>query len=230
MKITAIKPNPRDAAQGFARLEDGVEAWSPDYKLLEELVGKEIPEGWVLKDNKAGTGKVLLPPKPKGGGRWRDTREGAEFDQAGYQRHQEYEQERMDRRTALMQARELLSGTPDGTPAEIVVWAEFFYDFLREPLKRGAVKEVPSSQPGGASATATQAAPRTSDELKAVPPLSPSPSDTAAGGKPVPPRRQCEHEVTKVVTQERGGQITVCANCGVVLETAAKEVTLDPKP
>lgn len=129
MKVIAVKPNPKDPKQAFVKLEDGTEAWTPDIGLVKPLVDKEVPQGWAFRDNKAGTGKVLLPPQAKGGPRWRDSKEAALFDQAGYERHQFYEQERTDRRTSVMQARRRPDGGPDLDDADEI------YGWLRRSLE-----------------------------------------------------------------------------------------------
>ena len=75
---------------------DGTEV--PGYDLPPGLViGKELPDGWAVADSKAGK-KYIKAPRPGGGGKafsvaHRNSKEG-----------QAYEQERMDRRTAAMQA------------------------------------------------------------------------------------------------------------------------------
>lgn len=66
----------------------------------KDLAGKPIPEGWEVKQSKAGKDYLAPPRASRGGGSggggfaaYRNTKEG-----------QHYEQERMDRRTAAMQA------------------------------------------------------------------------------------------------------------------------------
>jgi hypothetical protein len=112
--------------------DDGSEA--PGYDLpagLEE--GKPLPEGWELATAKSGK-KYIKPPK-KGGGfgggggfaAHRNTKEG-----------QEYEQERMDRRTALMQATALVSILPKDN--ELGTWGSVageMYAWLRQTAGGG---------------------------------------------------------------------------------------------
>jgi hypothetical protein len=103
-----------------------VPCYSPLGKDLKE--DTPLPEGWEVKTSKAGK-LYLAAPKPlnSGGFRgspaqaaWRNTEAGAK-----------YEQERMDRRTALMQAI-ALHGSPatDHSPA-ILNDADEFYAWLR---------------------------------------------------------------------------------------------------
>ncbi len=84
-----------------------------------------LPEGWEVKISKAGN-PYLAPPRKAGGGQgrrggfdaaWRNTEAGFKF-----------EQERMDRRTALMQSVAIGSGIT----TEL---AEKFYRWLRAPLE-----------------------------------------------------------------------------------------------
>jgi hypothetical protein len=95
-----------------------VPCYSPLGKDLKE--DTPLPEGWEVKTSKAGK-PYLAAPRVSGGGRsvgaapaaWRNTEAGAK-----------YEQERMDRRTALMQAVAIGSGIT----TEL---AEKFYQWLR---------------------------------------------------------------------------------------------------
>jgi len=96
-------------------LEDGTRVWTPEKDKADPLVGKPIPSDWTMKEGQYGP--QAFPPRPKGGGggapaAYRNTKEG-HF----------YEQERMDRRTAAMQA------TVDGEFHPGV--ADLIYDWLR---------------------------------------------------------------------------------------------------
>ena len=87
-------------------LEDGsAPVWTPDKELARTLLGKPIPEDWTRREGPYGP--QALPPRPKGAGgmvAWRNTKEGFEAEAAGRRRWQEIEEEKKDRRTALMQA------------------------------------------------------------------------------------------------------------------------------
>jgi hypothetical protein len=84
-----------------------------------------VPDGWEVKTSKAGKLYLAAPKAAISGGfrssgapaAWRNTEPGAK-----------YEQERMDRRTALMQAVAIGSGIT----TEL---ADKFYDWLRKPLE-----------------------------------------------------------------------------------------------
>jgi hypothetical protein len=100
-----------------------VPCYSPLGKDLKE--DAPLPEGWEVKTSKAGKPYLAAPRQSSGGGgslrsgastAWRNTEAGAK-----------YEQERMDRRTALMQAVAIGSGIT----TEL---AEKFYQWLRESV------------------------------------------------------------------------------------------------
>jgi hypothetical protein len=99
-----------------------VPCYSPLGKDLKE--DAPLPEGWEVKTSKAGkpylaAPRASRPPSPglgPFGASWRNTEAGAK-----------YEQERMDRRTALMQAVAIGSGIT----TEL---AEKFYQWLRESV------------------------------------------------------------------------------------------------
>jgi hypothetical protein len=156
VKVLAFKPNPRKPDQGFVRLTemidvqtvDGhkeqvegeiIEAWTPEVAKVAELVGKELPDGWTLRDGPKG--KQLLPPKARGEGpraAWANTEEG-----------QKYVQERMDRRTALMTAGEQW-GQDHGAmgTGNVLSWAEDFYGWLRESVSGGPPPKASTSAAG----------------------------------------------------------------------------------
>jgi len=100
-----------------------------------------LPDGWEVKASKAG--KLYLAPPRVGGSTssrggisaaWRNTEAGAK-----------YEQERMDRRTALMQAVALDSGI-------VTELAEKFYRWLRQSVSApGASGLIGSGSPGSPS-------------------------------------------------------------------------------
>ena len=115
--------------------------WTPDFELAQTLVGKPIPADWVRKDGEYGP--QAFPPKKGGSGgapAWRNTKEGFLAEQEGRQRWQQIEEERKDRRTALMTAVEWLGnadmfGTTAGNP--ITDMANHFYQWLRSSPAAG---------------------------------------------------------------------------------------------
>lgn len=108
----------------------GEAAWSPDYATAVKLIGKPLPSDWRLE--KGDYGPKALPPKKGGSGgapAWRNTKEGFLAEQEGRQRWQQVEEDRRDRRTALMQAAPLLV---EHGAERVVATAEFFYDWLKD--------------------------------------------------------------------------------------------------
>jgi hypothetical protein len=111
-----------------------VPCYSPLGKDLKE--DAPLPEGWEVKTSKAGK-PYLAAPRVSGGGRsvgaapaaWRNTEAGAK-----------YEQERMDRRTALMQATVLAHAVGTDAPSPslgIAAYADAFYAWLRQSVDGG---------------------------------------------------------------------------------------------
>jgi hypothetical protein len=113
-----------------------VNCYDPRGKDLKE--DTPLPEGWEVKTSKAGKPYLAAPRNSApGGGRsnplqtaWRNTEAGAK-----------YEQERMDRRTALMQAvtAHPSEETPDAPVynPEILGTADMFYAWLRQTVDGG---------------------------------------------------------------------------------------------
>ncbi len=104
--VVAVKQNPKKPENAFITLDDGTDAWCPDYEKAKALViGQPLPDGWRQDQGEYGP-RIFPPSDRKGGGQaaWRNTKEGAEFEAENWRRKQAIEQERTDRRTALMQA------------------------------------------------------------------------------------------------------------------------------
>jgi hypothetical protein len=110
-----------------------VPCYDPRGKDLKE--DAPLPEGWEVKTSKAGRPYLAAPRLTSGGGghrgagpqttAWRNTEAGAK-----------YEQERMDRRTALMQAvAEFAVPSVHPRPdSHVLKSAEEFYQWLRESV------------------------------------------------------------------------------------------------
>lgn len=161
MIVVGTKPGSDGKGYVKLRLDDGseVEAWTPELDKVLALGDKPVPDGWTLKDNKQGTGKVFLPPRQGGGApaAYRNTREGFDREAASRAAWQQVEEERKDRRTALMQAVIALGPNYDWANFRggFVPVAEFFYEWLRsspgvEP-KEPAADSVVRPTPGGIS-------------------------------------------------------------------------------
>ncbi len=138
----------KDKPQWYVTLEDGTEAVSFSEKARDLAVDMELPEGWSLEAPKqAGWKPMLKAPQQKGGGggyKGLSAAEKASLDG--------YIQERMDRRTALMTAKDATD-----IPARILPLADEFYAWLR------ATAPEPSSLAGAGSGNeGTGASTRTS--------------------------------------------------------------------
>jgi hypothetical protein len=111
-------------------MDDGSRIWTPEKEKADPLVGKPIPSDWTRKEGDYGP--QAFPPRVQkfggGGGAaaFRNTKEG-----------QAIEQERMDRRTALMQAVALVNAEPEEVREEWKPVAEEFYEWLRETSGEG---------------------------------------------------------------------------------------------
>jgi len=151
-KVIAIKANPKNPTQGFVKVAtmvrvptaedpnseipgETIEVWTPEIAKVEPLNGQLIPPDWTLKDNKQGTGKVLLPPREGrggGGGGYRQSKEAFEAEAASRLAWQQVEEERKDRRTAWMTAMER-----GEDPMETINFADLGYEWLRSSPAAG---------------------------------------------------------------------------------------------
>src|SRR5262245_61479880 len=162
MNVVSTKPLSDGKGIAKLRLTDGVEleAWTPELAKVLELGDKSIPEGWTLKNNKQGTGKILLPPKEGGKTAYRNTKEAFDAEAKSRREWQLVEEDRRDRRTALMQAVQLLGDATAQAPLTreglVIEWAEIFYDWLKDhPSPAGPIKatRAAESPAGGTSST-----------------------------------------------------------------------------
>jgi hypothetical protein len=141
LTTTTEMPMPSEIVEAVKEsqwMKDGVEATTYWVTLVDGVGQREIPcydprgkdlkedaplpEGWEVKTSKAGKPYLAAPRQSSGGGggglgrsgistAWRNTEAGAK-----------YEQERMDRRTALMQAVALGSGITTELADKLYVW------------------------------------------------------------------------------------------------------------
>jgi hypothetical protein len=167
----------------WVTLVDGVgqreiPCYDPRGKDLKE--DSPLPEGWEVKTSKAGKPYLAAPRNAPGGGRrdslaaaWRNTEAGAK-----------YEQERMDRRTALMQAVTLHGELGNGWNG-VETTASMMFAWLRESV--GA--EVPSTsyrEPSAAAGTMKG----NSASSRQVPTSAPTPSDEGGEQSNSPTHRE----------------------------------------
>ncbi len=130
--VTAVQP--KGEKNALLILDDGTQVWTPDIDKAKELkLGEPIPPTWTMKDGQYGP--QAFPPregKGFGGGAtaFRNSKEG-----------QFYEQERMDRRTALMQM-VAAAGLLGKVSEDDLKMAEWFYAWLRK-----SAGSAPSSAP-----------------------------------------------------------------------------------
>jgi hypothetical protein len=133
MNVTAVEPKGDKAA--LLIMENGVKVWTPDIEKAKALVGKPIPGDWTQREGDYGP--QALPPKDKKGApatAFRNTKEG-----------QAFEQQQMNRRTALMQA--VLSGSTGS--GDILVRSDIFYDWLQSSPVLGRAAAAPAVPSAG---------------------------------------------------------------------------------
>lgn len=159
--VTAVEPKGDRAA--LLVMDNGVRIWTPDKAKAQELLGKPIPADWTQKQGEYGP--QAFPPREgkPGGGKpaWANTEEGERF-----------VQERMDRRTALMQA-VIVSGQIGHEPG--MGLANTYYQWLR--------KNLDVSAPRLAAPVGRQAAPVAGEGPEQLPePTSQVGADTPSDG------------------------------------------------
>jgi hypothetical protein len=105
------------------RFADGTEAPGYDLPSVPEI-GKPLPDGWEVATSKAGKPYVKVPKKPgaSGGGApaYRNTKEG-----------QAFEQQQMNRRTALMQAVTIAIPAAKADEVNVTALADAMYEWLQ---------------------------------------------------------------------------------------------------
>jgi hypothetical protein len=110
-------------------------------------IGKPLPEGWVLEPPKEAGWKPMLKA-PKGGGGFRGRSPEMES----------FIQERMDRRTALMQAVQLCGENHQDAEWATVPLAHRFYTWLRETVPAVTAAGKPGDTPPAAPSPGTTSA------------------------------------------------------------------------
>lgn len=192
-------------------LEDGREVPGYDLPQLPE-VGKPLPDGWEVATAKSGKLYIKVPKRGGGGfgggtPAFRNTKEG-----------QAFEQQQMNRRTALMQTVALFE--PGTLLPNWLGLANDMYDWLQSSPASGHTE--PRAEVGGAAMGAASPSPGTSPSRGVVdttPPgsageVTPAPLDTSSGGE-VPygeggtSPSDCIHP-TRVTTPSGKIRCTVC--------------------
>lgn len=172
-----LNPN-KHKSQWFITLDDGTEAVCFSEQATELEIGKALPPGWIINPPKEEGWKPMLqaPKKPGGGGApaWRNTEEGARF-----------EQEQMNRRTALMQATPAVV-LPDDLP-NVLTCADAFFEWLqnvsapRRPDDNRHGRRAGVSQPVVGADTPTSPAPLAGTKAGELRPAASRPEPPAAG-------------------------------------------------
>jgi hypothetical protein len=180
-----------------------------DPRAAELKVGEPLPDGWSVVQSKKGKDYVKTPAAQRGQSApaFRNTKEGFLAEQEGRLRWQWVEEERRDRRTALMQAAAFFDSGVEHSTDMVAGVAGIFYEWLRQPVQprgepqeKGAGKSSPVDLPNpsersgspderGDGAAPTTGGDTTSGEEQGRPSLPGSPSvstdtspDTAEGG------------------------------------------------
>jgi hypothetical protein len=151
MNITSVRDSDWKKDDGTTvrvttlRFEDGTEAPGYDLPSVPE-VGKPLPEGWVIATSKAGKPYVKVPKEKKGGfggtPAYRNTKEG-----------QAFEQQQMNRRTALMQAVEWLPLSDAGNVPGLLTCADYFSEWLQSSPVLGRAAAAPAVPSAGDSSS-----------------------------------------------------------------------------
>lgn len=140
MKVTSLRRSDWTTQEGESRtawhvsLDGGPEVPCYDARAAQWQVGQDLPPGWEVRTSQAGKRYLAGPREQRrtsAAAAWRST-------SAGFAA----EQERMDRRTALMQAVALVAGT-GAAIGEALRVAEEMYAWLRETAAQ------PSDRGGG---------------------------------------------------------------------------------
>jgi hypothetical protein len=219
--LAVSEPKPWSSGDGvtyWVTLDDRTEdvpCYSDQAAALK--IHEPLPEGWELGKSSKGKDK-LTPPKSAGGGRskwgqssWYNSEEGVRFTQ-----------ERTDRRTALMQAREWLSPVrPEANPDDVCLQADIFYMWLRE-FSGVAVATVSDNGEGRRAQLATDKPPTSEDSDLTSPSTSGGESEVFGEGAKDSPSAVHVHEWNPA---PREGW-ALCLGCGVA-EKASKVVMAD---
>jgi len=127
-------------------LDDGgiEEAWTPNLDVVKAWGENTIPANWELKDRRDGKGKILVDKDEKrSGGGYRQSKEAFDREAVSRLAWQREEEDRKDRRTALMTAAELLrpmqekNATGEVSASLGVAVADWMYAWLRSSPAAG---------------------------------------------------------------------------------------------
>jgi hypothetical protein len=201
---------------GMIHVEGMPPIWTPDYEVAVRLIGSPIPNDWTKKDGEYGP--QAFPPKVKGQSRYRDTKEAFDAEAKSRAAWQREEEDRKDRRTALMTAFEWVSleraervpepGRVTDLPLSV---ASLIYIWLKTSAPSPTGQKTSPGEAGGAETGPGE-----------VPSLS-SPGSTYTGDPAICTHLYPSGAPAKVI---KGGR-EICKKCGMPWVTAVEGTTED---
>lgn len=190
-------------------LEDGREVPGYDLPSTPEA-GKPLPDGWEIATSKSGKPYIKVPKKGGGFGgggatAFRNTKEG-----------QAFEQQQMNRRTALMQAVAIASVS---NTAPTLTDAQIFYDWLQaSPEVPTAMGSAPTSGVSTSRGVADTTPPGSAGEVTPAPLDAPRGNEEGSGlAEVAPDPSSCIHPSR---TTTATGKVR-CIVCSTIIEGAA---------
>lgn len=226
--VAGVKQNPKKPENAYIKFDDGTEAWCPSFEAASKLkIGEPIPDDWT--QDVGDFGPRAMPPRPsKGKGAmpaaFRNTKEGFLLEQEGYAR----KDERMDRRTALMQAVEHAAHFETASETYLLSLADDLYAWLRKTSGSGVSlpsQSTPPSRPPGPEPTsraqtdtAGRSAGTSQDRTQPLEGAASSAGQEAQGEGVTSPAGACDHAWSPL--RPDGGALPAgmgrCTHCNVV--------------
>lgn len=217
MKVLGVSKRSKGSVVRLQNGDDGpiIEAWTPAEMDAVQAWGGTVPKEFELKDGSKG--KILVEPRKGGGGSYSQSKEAFDRSAASREAWQQVEEDRRDRRTALMQAVELATafiakepepktGLRPGTV--IIQSAQTFYTWLRNPSPPPAAGHGSGPESGGDTTPSVLApeGPRETEKAPEQPAPAGGPagapggssSDSPSGSSPrrsTIPANKCDHSV-----------------------------------
>ncbi|HEU4864625.1 MAG TPA: hypothetical protein VFT76_00130 [Actinomycetota bacterium] len=256
VKVVGVKPRNKGSMVKLEREEDGakIEVWCSAEKLVVESWNGTPPPEFELRKKRDSEELILVEKQGRGGGGgYRQSKEAFEREAASRAAWQRFEEERKDRRTALMTVYERARGL-EVKISDLLQEAEEAYDWLREtsgevwrpPVTSGGGQgERRVESPGTAGSPGRELPPDRSGEGTAAEPeratASPSPEHPSATEVGPPPRGRatypvdpanCDHRKTSgdwVRWVEDDG-VERCPKCGTDRLSAVEGTAADLGP
>lgn len=239
MKIVGVKTRNSGSAvllEDVPGVDGQLDVWcSADMETVQSWNGKP-PDDFELKDGK--NGKILVQKRGGGGGGYRNTKEAFDAEAKSRREWQVLEEERKDRRTALMTAFE--NGVEVGSDVAVgaaLRAAERMYDWLRETSGGGSRATAPDRSGEGSRHAPSPDRPRPGEGIDAEESSARSGSAlTPSPGFPVDPA-VCDHKTASgawvkwVAARSGEGLMTVsqqvCPKCGTPKVSAMESTNAD---